>query len=148
MKIRSILRRGTVKTLVFLMMLLTSTLVFAAEDNQIGTDKDGNDIYLMSGVKEVVPGVYNMIVQYRFRIKELAHNAVPPIKGMREYKVYVDHADHSIIVDCNGLKRVTILDSRLYNNIGKEIELYKPDFSGRLQFKIYGEPVMIKHFCK
>jgi len=134
--------------LIAMLLILTSTIAFAADNKLIGTDKDGNDIYLLSEPKEVVPGIINMIVQYSFRIKEKAHNPVSPVKGMHGYQVYVDRAEHSIIVDCNGLKRVTVLDSRLYNNIGKEIETYRPDFNQVGKFRINGEKIITDYFCR
>jgi hypothetical protein len=134
------------KKLVLALMLVV--LGQSAHAELVGTDKYRNDIVVEDGPVQIAGNMYSAIIRYEYNIKPIANHAIPPIKGMKKVVSYVDHALFEVMIDCNGLQRITVNDSRLFNNIGKEVEVYRPDRMLESKFRYASEKIIVEKFCK
>lgn len=138
--------------LVVLALALTAPLTgYAADENDViavGRDKHGNEISFVGKPVRVVNRIYTALVKYDYRIKPQVENAIPPIRGMKHVKPYVDNTVFEVEINCDGLKRIHIVDARLFNNIGKEIEVYGPSRMLDSRFIYDSEKIITNFVCK
>lgn len=89
----------------------------------------------------------SLAFKYVYRLPKPVRHAVKPDRFKGEFKVYGEYAYFDVIVTCGGLKRVSVLDMRVFSNTDKEIQVYAQDSSKAQEFRMYAENQITDFIC-